>query len=50
MAGVGLGTSLAKLKGLGWRPFCVGLAAAVLMGVISFALITAISGWTLSFR
>jgi uncharacterized integral membrane protein (TIGR00698 family) len=39
MAGVGLGTGLAKLRVLGWRPLCVGLAAAALVGVVSFGLI-----------
>ena len=39
MAGVGLGTDLAKLRGLGWKPFTVGLAAALLVGVASFVLI-----------
>lgn len=45
MAGVGLGTSFVKIKGLGWKPFCVGLSAAVLVGVMSFALIKALSSW-----
>jgi uncharacterized membrane protein YadS len=40
MAGVGLGTGLAKLRVLGWRPLCVGLAAAALVGGVSFGLIT----------
>ncbi len=40
MAGVGLGTGLAKLRVLGWRPLCVGLAAAALVGAVSFGLIT----------
>jgi uncharacterized membrane protein YadS len=40
MAGVGLGTGLAKLRVLGWRPLCVGLAAAVLVGGASFGLIS----------
>jgi uncharacterized integral membrane protein (TIGR00698 family) len=39
MAGVGLGTGLAKLRVLGWRPLCVGLAAAALVGAVSFGLI-----------
>jgi uncharacterized integral membrane protein (TIGR00698 family) len=39
MAGVGLGTGLAKLRGLGWKPFCVGLAAAALVGGVSTGLI-----------
>jgi uncharacterized membrane protein YadS len=40
MAGVGLGTGLARLRILGWRPLCVGLAAAALVGSVSFGLIT----------
>jgi uncharacterized integral membrane protein (TIGR00698 family) len=40
MAGVGLGTGLAKLRVLGWRPLCVGLAAAALVGGVSFTLIS----------
>jgi uncharacterized integral membrane protein (TIGR00698 family) len=39
MAAVGLGTGLAKLRGLGWKPFSVGFAAAVLVGGISALLI-----------
>ena len=39
MAGVGLGTGLAKLRVLGWRPLCVGFAAAALVGGVSFGLI-----------
>ncbi len=39
MAGVGLGTGLTKLRVLGWRPLCVGLAAAALVGGVSFGLI-----------
>ena len=40
MAGVGLGTGLSRLRILGWRPLCVGLAAAALVGSVSFGLIT----------
>ncbi len=40
MAGVGLGTGLAKLRVLGWRPLCVGLSAAALVGGVAFGLIT----------
>jgi uncharacterized integral membrane protein (TIGR00698 family) len=39
MAGVGLGTSLARLRILGWRPLCVGLAAAAMVGCVSVGLI-----------
>jgi len=42
MAGVGLGTGLARLRVLGWRPLCVGLAAAALVGSVSYGLITAL--------
>ena len=35
MAGVGLGTSLARLRGLGLKPLSVGFAAAVLVGAVS---------------
>ena len=35
----GLGTGLAKLRVLGWRPLCVGLAAAALVGGAGFGLI-----------
>ena len=39
MAAVGLGTGLSKLRGLGWKPFSVGFAAAVLVGGVSTLLI-----------
>ncbi len=39
MAAVGLGTSFRKLRVLGPRPFAVGIAAAVLVGCVSFATI-----------
>ncbi len=39
MAAVGLGTGLARLRGLGWKPFSVGFLAAVLVGGVSAALI-----------
>jgi uncharacterized integral membrane protein (TIGR00698 family) len=39
MAAVGLGTGLAKLRGLGWKPFSVGFAAAVLVGGVGAVLI-----------
>jgi uncharacterized integral membrane protein (TIGR00698 family) len=39
MAAVGLGTGLAKLKNLGLKPFSVGFAAAVIVGVVSVTLI-----------
>jgi uncharacterized membrane protein YadS len=39
MAAVGLGTGFAKLKNLGFKPFMVGFAAALLVGVVSATLI-----------
>ena len=35
MAAVGLGTSIAQLKGLGIKPFIVGISAAAAVGVAS---------------
>jgi len=39
MAGVGLGTSLATMKGLGIKPFYVGLFSATIVGVTSIILV-----------
>ncbi len=39
MAAVGLGTSFSRLRALGVRPLAAGMAAALLVGVVSFALI-----------
>jgi uncharacterized integral membrane protein (TIGR00698 family) len=39
MASVGLGTALERLRRLGWKSFCVGLAAAVIVGAVGAALI-----------
>ena len=39
LGAVGLGTGLAKLKGLGVKPFSVGFAAALSVGAVSFGLI-----------
>ena len=36
---IGLGTGLARVRRLGWKSFCVGLAAAVVVGGVSAALI-----------
>jgi uncharacterized integral membrane protein (TIGR00698 family) len=41
LAGVGLNTSFGVLKGLGIRPFLVGLGAAAVVGVVSFTAIAA---------
>lgn len=40
MAAVGLGTSIAQLKGLGIKPFVVGMSAAVAVGVVSVGLVS----------
>ncbi len=40
MAGVGLGTSIKQLKGLGFKPFMVGITAAVAVGVVSVGLVS----------
>ena len=39
MAGVGLGTSFASMKGLGIKPFYVGLFAALLVGAVSIIMV-----------
>jgi len=39
MAAVGLGTSITQLKGLGFKPFVVGIAAAVAVGAVSIGLV-----------
>jgi uncharacterized integral membrane protein (TIGR00698 family) len=39
MAAVGLGTGLAKLRGLGWKPLTLACAAALLVGGVSVALV-----------
>ena len=39
MAGVGLGTSFRKLKGLGLKPFVVGLVSATAVGITSIILV-----------
>jgi uncharacterized membrane protein YadS len=38
MAAVGLGTSFSVFKGLGLKPFAVGLVGALLVGVIGLLL------------
>jgi len=40
LAGVGLSTSFRTFKGLGVKPFFVGLAAALMVGVVSFVAIS----------
>jgi uncharacterized membrane protein YadS len=39
MAAIGLGTGLARIRRLGIKPFCVGLAAALLVGGVSATLL-----------
>ena len=39
LAGVGLSTSFRIIKGLGVKPFIVGLGAALMVGVFSFVTI-----------
>jgi uncharacterized integral membrane protein (TIGR00698 family) len=43
MASVGLGTGLAKLRSIGIKPFCVGLAAALLDAAVSTGIIKALA-------
>ena len=40
MAGVGLGTQIRKLKGLGLRPFLVGFFAALVVSLTSAVAVT----------
>lgn len=40
MAAVGLGTSIKQLRGLGYKPFVVGMAAAASVGVVSIGLVS----------
>ena len=44
LAGVGLNTRFSTIRGLGFKPFVAGLAAALVAGVISFAAITLLGG------
>lgn len=43
MAAVGLGTSFAKLRALGARPFIAGMIAAVAVGAASYALVVVLA-------
>ena len=40
MASVGLGTHLGRLRNLGLKPLGVGLAAAVIVDVVSFGMLS----------
>jgi uncharacterized integral membrane protein (TIGR00698 family) len=42
MAAVGLGTGLNRIRRLGWKSFAVGLLAALIVGSVAAALITAL--------
>ena len=42
MAGVGLSTSFKTMKGLGIKPFYVGLFAAIMVGVVAFIMVFAL--------
>ena len=43
MAGVGLGTSISKLRGIGFKPMSAGLLATALVGCVSAFLLSALS-------
>ena len=47
LAGVGLNTKLKSLQKLGIKPFIVGFAAALSVGVVSFIAITLLGDWVL---
>ena len=42
MAAVGLSTSFAVLRGVGWRPFALGLTGSLLVGTAGFGVATAL--------
>jgi uncharacterized integral membrane protein (TIGR00698 family) len=46
LGAVGLGTGLARLKGLGLKPFSVGFAAALSVGAVSIALIKLLASFS----
>jgi uncharacterized integral membrane protein (TIGR00698 family) len=48
LAGVGLNTKLKSLQKLGIKPFLVGLAAALSVGVVSIIAITLLGSWVMS--
>ena len=45
LGGVGLTTKFSKFRGLGTKPFLVGLFAALTIGIISFLMITLMGGF-----
>lgn len=40
LAAIGLGTSFAQLKELGWKPLAIGFASAFLVGAVSWGLVS----------
>ena len=45
LAGVGLSTKFQSLKKLGVKPFLVGLAASLSVGIVSFIAINLLGNW-----
>jgi uncharacterized integral membrane protein (TIGR00698 family) len=45
MAAVGLNTSVAVFKGVGLRPFAVGMAGAIVVGLVGFAMALLLGGF-----
>ncbi len=45
MAGVGLGTKMSVFKGVGAKPFLVGLAGALIVGLVGLALALTLGQW-----
>ena len=43
LVGIGLITDLRKLRALGWRPLAVGFAAALSVGLVSAATLSALA-------
>jgi len=47
MAAVGLGTSFSRLSGLGLRPLGVGLAAAAVVGLVSYGMVSLVGPYAI---
>jgi uncharacterized integral membrane protein (TIGR00698 family) len=45
LVGIGLTTDVRKLRALGWRPLAVGFAAALSVGLVSAASLSALATW-----
>lgn len=45
MAAVGLSTSFGVFKGLGMKPFLIGMVAAVSVGIVSFVMVSLLGGF-----